>query len=89
MNYVFLLVRNCCVYVRAGGLDMKNMDPAVPGVYDSDYRGPQTHTYVPPPNKAHPQLHVVVLPRMFGGLKPGNAIAHHHVSIDLIHIILV
>lgn len=59
------------------------MDPAG-GLYDSDYRGPQTHTYVPPPHKSHHRRHFMVLPRMSNGPKLGNsahARVHHHVRI--------
>ncbi|KAL0283079.1 UNVERIFIED_CONTAM: hypothetical protein Sradi_7240800, partial [Sesamum radiatum] len=34
--------------VFAGRLDVKNMDSEV---YVIDYRGPETHTYIPPPNR--------------------------------------
>lgn len=57
---------------------MENMDPAE-GMYNSDYRGPQTHTYVPPSHKVHHRQHVVLLPRKLGN--SAHARAHHHVSI--------
>lgn len=34
--------------VFAGRLDVKNKDSEV---YVIDYRGPETHTYIPPPNR--------------------------------------
>ncbi|XP_042013025.1 uncharacterized protein LOC121761453 [Salvia splendens] len=37
----------------AGRMHAKNMGSEV---YDIDYRGPETHTYNPPPNRAGPRI---------------------------------
>ncbi|PIN10525.1 hypothetical protein CDL12_16880 [Handroanthus impetiginosus] len=37
-----------------GSLQVKNMGSEI---YEIDYRGPETHTYIPPPNRGRPRIH--------------------------------
>lgn len=52
-------------------MDMQNMDSEV---YEIDYRGPETHSYIPPPDRAHRQR---AMPhRTSKGHRAGNARAN-------------
>ncbi|XP_070021619.1 uncharacterized protein [Nicotiana sylvestris] len=42
--FLFLLLVGPCS--SSGKMDLLNMDS---GIYEIDYRGPETHTYIPPP----------------------------------------
>ncbi|XP_059643407.1 uncharacterized protein LOC132285252 isoform X1 [Cornus florida] len=51
----FLLTTPCFsrgLYPRA--LDVSNVDS---GIYDIDYRGPETHSSIPPPNRSGGNIH--------------------------------
>ncbi|XP_059298219.1 uncharacterized protein LOC132050896 [Lycium ferocissimum] len=70
----FLLIAPCS---SSGKMDLLNMDS---GIYEIDYRGPETHTYIPPPKGSrgkHRFHHQSMLKhRKFKGLKaskPGES----------------
>ncbi|KAL7248164.1 hypothetical protein ACSBR2_002972 [Camellia fascicularis] len=46
ISLIFLITTPC---FSKGELDVSKMDS---GVYDIDYRGPETHSYIPPPNRS-------------------------------------
>ncbi|KAJ8570687.1 hypothetical protein K7X08_037659 [Anisodus acutangulus] len=65
---IFLLISLCSSSARK--MDLLNMDS---GIYEIDYRGPETHTYIPPPKGSrgkHNFHHQSMLKhRKFKGLK--------------------
>ncbi|KAK4396326.1 hypothetical protein Sango_1469200 [Sesamum angolense] len=50
------------VVVFAEGLDVKNKDSEV---YVIDYRGPETHTFIPPPNR-RTNMSLITTPKEMG-----------------------
>ncbi|KAH7865661.1 hypothetical protein Vadar_009444 [Vaccinium darrowii] len=61
--FLFLLLTPPCF--SKGGLDISDS-----GIYDIDYRGPETHSYRPPPNRSinKPAMEH----RKFKALRAGN-----------------
>ncbi|CAA3004094.1 Hypothetical predicted protein [Olea europaea subsp. europaea] len=53
---VFLLILDVTPCFSRGKLNLKAVDPEI---YEIDYRGPETHTHVPPPNRSsdRPKIH--------------------------------
>ncbi|KAK4392176.1 hypothetical protein Sango_1995400 [Sesamum angolense] len=49
LRLFFLLLLGAVPAFSIGRLHAKNMGTEI---YDIDYRGPETHTYIPPPNRA-------------------------------------
>ncbi|CAK9164805.1 unnamed protein product [Ilex paraguariensis] len=68
---IFLLALPC---LSRGRLDVPNMDS---GIYDIDYRGPETHSFIPPPYESGGQHNnhrkSVVAHRKSKGLRGENA----------------
>ncbi|KAL0333349.1 UNVERIFIED_CONTAM: hypothetical protein Sangu_1491100 [Sesamum angustifolium] len=52
LRLFFLLLLGAVPAFSIGRLHAKNMGTEI---YDIDYRGPETHTYIPPPNRAGPR----------------------------------
>ncbi|KAL2514390.1 uncharacterized protein Fot_28361 [Forsythia ovata] len=53
---IFLLLLNVSPCFSRGKLNLKALDSEI---YEIDYRGPETHTYIPPPNRSgdRPKIH--------------------------------
>ncbi|XAR50996.1 hypothetical protein NMG60_11005487 [Bertholletia excelsa] len=49
---LFLLLASSCL--SEGELDVANMDSEI---YDIDYRGPETHSHLPPPSRSGGRHH--------------------------------
>ncbi|KAM7464149.1 hypothetical protein LguiA_032270 [Lonicera macranthoides] len=51
---LFLLLVPACF--SRGGMEIQNRNSEI---YDIDYRGPETHSYLPPPNHGNPNNNII------------------------------